>query len=145
MSKVIQYKGGHNTGSPYDIPGYEYDAVNDNFKDLATGVVFDSKGSGAAIEANKAFTVDVSGYTGSVTIVPTSPNTSMKKVTLTLSDIPDTKLYAYKDGSDNYVYMNSDHTKVITVAADGSMTVGAFTGDISDYTRDTTKDLTLWQ
>ena len=143
MSKVVQYKGGHNTGSPYDLPGYEYDAVNDTFKDLETGKTFDKSGGSAEIEANKAATIDVSSYSSPVVITPTSGKDAMAKATVSLSNIPDNTLYAYKDGSDNYVYMNADHSKVVTVAADGSMTFDTFTGDIAEYIRDSTKDLTI--
>ena len=40
------------------------------------------------IEKNKAVTIDASTYTEPVTVTPTSPNDAMKKVTVTVSNIP---------------------------------------------------------
>ena len=55
-------------------------------------------GGGADLEDNKTATIDVSAYTGPVTINPSAGKDGMKKATVTLSNIPSggTKLFAWK-------------------------------------------------
>jgi len=90
MSKVIKNKGGIGVGTPYDLPGYEYDPVNDTFKDLETGKIFTKDGgtTDEVIEQNKTTSIDVSQYTAPVEIKPTIGNDAMKKATVTLNNIP---------------------------------------------------------
>ena len=59
-------------------------------------------GSGK-VENNKSATIDVSTYTEPVEITPTSGKTSMKKATVTLSNIPSSQTaYGWTDGE--YVF-----------------------------------------
>lgn len=58
----------------------------------------------ADLENNHAQTIDVSAYTGPVEVTPTSPKTGMKKATITLSNIPALKLYAFGD-AEGVVYL----------------------------------------
>lgn len=58
----------------------------------------------ADLENNHAQTIDVSTYTGPVEVTPTSPKTGMKKATITLSNIPALKLYAFGD-AEGVVYL----------------------------------------
>lgn len=63
----------------------------------------------ADVENNKAATIDVSAYSAPVEITPTSGKTSMKKATITLSNIPSpsgvTTLYAWCfESSGEYCY-----------------------------------------
>ena len=103
MSRKVVNKGGHGVGTPYDFPAYEYDPVNDSFKDLETGKTFTKDGN-AKLEANKAFTVTANG----VTLVTPSPTyDGMEKVTLDVqvpssggASIP---LYAWKSNSDDTI------------------------------------------
>ena len=57
------------------------------------------------VENNKTATIDVSTYTQAVEIKPTAGKTSMKKATVTLSNIPSpsgvTTLYAWENESQN--------------------------------------------
>ncbi|MBP5594465.1 MAG: hypothetical protein J6Y02_03720 [Pseudobutyrivibrio sp.] len=90
MSKVIKNKGGIGVGAPYELPGYEYDPVNDVFKDLETGKIFTKDGgtTDETIESNKVTSIDVSQYAAPIEIKPTIGNDAMKKATVTLSNIP---------------------------------------------------------
>lgn len=60
------------------------------------------------VENNKAATIDVSAYSAPVEITPTSGKTSMKKATITLSNIPSpsgvTTLYAWRYSLNDYCY-----------------------------------------
>lgn len=60
------------------------------------------------IENNKAATINVSTYTQAVEIKPTAGKTSMKKATITLSNIPSpsgvTTLYCWVSKNPYYVY-----------------------------------------
>lgn len=134
-------------------------------------------GSGK-VENNKAATINVSTYTQPVEITPTSGKTSMKKATITLSNIPSPSgggtAYAWVTGSD-VVYTDFE------IAPDSIATIGVakyldgvnvlevkdiYTwisqadeySKITDtqfsillgrdefvYTRDSTKDFTLWE
>lgn len=123
MSKVIQNKGGIGVGAPYDLPGYEYDPVNDTFKDLESGKVFSKEyvastsgtgtGTGTStikLESNKAASIDVSQYTEPVVITPTEGKDGMEQTTVTLTNIPSggsnsTILYAWSTNGDT-VYFN---------------------------------------
>lgn len=58
----------------------------------------------ADLENNHAQTIDVSTYTGPVEVAPTSPKTGMKKATISLSNIPALKLYAFGD-AEGVVYL----------------------------------------
>lgn len=90
MSKVIKRKNAYGMGGTFDHPGYEYDPVNDTFKDLETGKIFSKDGgtTDEKIEANKETNIDVSQYTAPVEIKPTIGNDAMKKTTVTLNNIP---------------------------------------------------------
>lgn len=78
MSRKVVNKGGHGVGTPYDFPAYEYDPVNDSFKDLETGKTFTKDGN-AKLEANKAVTVSENGPQ---IITPSPTYDGMEKVTL---------------------------------------------------------------
>ena len=62
------------------------------------GRTFVEATAGGDVQTNKAATIDVSAYTGSVTIKPDTDYESMKKTTVTLSNIPvaGATLYAWK-------------------------------------------------
>ena len=90
MSRKVTSKGGYGIGSPYDLPGYEYDPINDSFTDTQTGKTFSKDTAGTvAFEANKAATIDASQYAAPVEITPSAGKDSMKKVTVTVNNIPE--------------------------------------------------------
>lgn len=65
--------------------------------------------AGAEIQNNKAATINVANYTGPVEIKPATGKDAMKKVTVTLEDIPSggsASAYAWKDGDDNILYFS---------------------------------------
>lgn len=68
-------------------------------------------GGGANLEDNKTATIDVSAYTGPVTINPTAGKDGMKKATVTLSNIPSggiTALYGVTNDNVDYIaYLTS--------------------------------------
>ena len=69
-------------------------------------------GSGK-VENNKTATINVSTYSAPVEITPTSGKTSMKKATITLSNIPSPsggKLYYYKDSEDSDMVLTGGNT-----------------------------------
>ena len=84
---------------------------------------------GADLENNKAATIDVSTYTEPVEVTPTIGKDGMKKVTVTLSNIPvaGATLYAWKDASNNIAY-----TETTTPEAEGGCYLSAVTGLASD-------------
>lgn len=95
------------------------------------------------VENNKAATIDVSTYSAPVEITPTSGKTSMKKATVTLSNIPSpsgvTTLYAwyYSLGGDLcYTFTPTPTTsdKVLQIAAEYSSTLDLF--DITSVTEE---------
>lgn len=81
MSRKVVNKGGIGVGAPYDFPGYEYDPVNDTFKDLETGRTFTKNGN-AKLEASKSFSVTENG---SVIITPSPTYDAMEKVVLSVN------------------------------------------------------------
>ena len=137
---------------------------------------YDTNVDGIKLEDDKTVTIDVSQYSESVEIYPSIGKETMfdamKKVTVTLSNIPSGGATAYAwvntDNTEDVYYTNFDiapetltNEKEI-YTSDGVMTVDVFTPDgyekISDssfsvvarpepvtYTRDSTKDFTLWQ
>lgn len=78
MSRKVVNKGGIGVGAPYDFPGYEYDPVNDSFKDLETGKTFTKDGN-AKLEASKSVTVSENGPQ---IITPSPTYDGMEKVVL---------------------------------------------------------------
>lgn len=89
MSRKVTSKGGYGLGSPYDLPGYEYDPIKDSFTDTQTGKTFSKDTAGTvALEANKTETIDASQYAAPVEITPSAGKDGMKKVTVTVSNIP---------------------------------------------------------
>lgn len=89
MSKAIKRKNGYGMGGTFDQPGYEYDPVNDTFKDIASGKVFSKEyvaptsGTGTVtptikLETNKEVSITSNGE---VEITPTSGKDAMEKVT----------------------------------------------------------------
>jgi len=63
--------------------------------------------AGAEIQNNKNATINVANYTDPVEIRPATGKDAMKKVTVTLEDIPSggsANAYAWKDGNDNIIY-----------------------------------------
>ena len=99
MSRKVVNKGGHGVGTPYDFPAYEYDPVNDSFKDLETGKTFTKNGN-AKLEANKAVTVSANGPQ---IITPSPTYDGMEKVTL------DVQVPASAD-------LEANHTETIDVS-----------------------------
>lgn len=109
--------------------------------------------SEADLEDNKEATIDVSAYTDPVEVTPTQGKDGMKKVTITLENIPQAVLYGWKNDT-AVVY-----TKVETPTTDDKALVGASTGiseavisavdetsiTVSDveYTRDSDSDIEL--
>lgn len=70
-----------------------------------------AESGGGKVENNKTATINVSTYSAPVEITPTSGKTSMKKATVTLSNIPSpsgvTKLYCYvptESSNSDYLY-----------------------------------------
>ena len=78
MSRKVVNKGGIGVGAPYDFPGYEYDPVNDSFKDLETGKTFTKDGN-AKLETSKSVTVSENGPQ---IITPSPTYDGMEKVVL---------------------------------------------------------------
>lgn len=89
MSKAIKRLNAYGMGGTFDQPGYEYDAVNDTFKDLESGKVFSKEyvaptgGTGTVtptvkLETNKEVSITENGE---VEITPTSGKDAMEKVT----------------------------------------------------------------
>lgn len=87
--KAIKRKNAYGMGGTFDQPGYEYDPVNDTFKDLETGKVFSKEyvaptsGTGTVtptvkLETNKEVSITANGE---VEITPTSGKDAMEKVT----------------------------------------------------------------
>ena len=150
----------------------------------ADGTIDENPGSGgedADLEDNKTATIDVSTYTEPVEIEPTEGKDGMKKVTITLSNIPSpsgsTTAYAWASGvSAKYKFLPvsvapADASEFLEKCAvggaggsDGSFTMIPFATLYSDYTkvsdteftvsllgstqtftRDSSKDFTLWQ
>jgi len=76
------------------------------------------------LEDNKEATIDVSDYTDPVEITPTEGKDGMKKVTVTLSNIPQAgaTLYAWKHDTDIL------YTKMETPTTSDKALVGASTG-----------------
>lgn len=73
-----------------------------------------AESGGGKVENNKSATIDVSAYSAPVEVTPTSGKTSMKKATITLSNIPSgngTPIYAWTSGT-TVIYLN------ITTASD---------------------------
>lgn len=95
MSKVIQYKNGHNTGGQFDIPGYEYDAVNDIFTDLSNGHTFSSRDNGKTVQYGKSYTLNASNYTIPVTVRPDPNFDGIGALKIVLTDIPSKTKAAY--------------------------------------------------
>ena len=101
------------------------------------------------VENNKAATINVSTYTQPVEITPTSGKTSMKKATITLSNIPSpsgvTKLYAWgeegsnaalqfttnEDGSGVCIYANTSSSEEIETTTFDNTLVRKSSKDIS--------------
>ena len=67
-----------------------------------------------SVENNKTATIDVSTYTQAVEITPTSGKTSMKKTTVTLSNIPSGSgtLRCWKSEIPHYIYTFSETVSV---------------------------------
>lgn len=68
------------------------------------------------VENNKAATINVSTYTQPVEITPTSGKTSMKKATVTLSNIPSASAYLFQEGT--------SFSLILGVGTFGDITVG---------------------
>lgn len=126
----------------------------------------------AKLENNKAATIDVSTYTEPVEVTPTSGKTGMKKVTVTLSNIPSAgaKLAKWTDGESGIHYFNieaapEEGTDILQITVnDGVFSKSALVGEtdtyaktsdtvftVTDssentvtYTRDSTGDVTIW-
>lgn len=67
-------------------------------------------GSGADLEDNKTATIDVSTYTEPVEITPTAGKDGMKKATITLNNIPESKvtIYGWVKNNDASVKLYTD-------------------------------------
>ena len=114
------------------------------------------------VENNKAATINVSTYTQAVEITPTAGKTSMKKATVTLSNIPSpsgvTTLYCWSTGTDfcytttetpttsDKALYTSDNTKVIGLETIIEVTEEGITiEDVpsSVFARASTEDISL--
>ena len=132
-------------------------------------------GSGADLEDNKTATIDVSTYTEPVEIEPTQGKDGMKKATVILSNIQSGgTAYAWLVDGSTYIYLDcataptnqsdAENAKTISIPEDYQMEIVPFIDNtieyirVSDtefelsyggitetYTRDSTKDITLWQ
>jgi len=133
------------------------------------GRTFEEATAGGDVQTNKATTIDVSAYTEPVVIKPDTDYESMKKNTVTLSNIPTpgATAYAWAIG-DKFIYLNVatapdaiTNIKCIAIGSpDNSLEVIALSeGTVGDYakvsdteftvgegtyTRDSTKDAVLW-
>lgn len=106
---------------------------------------FDPKGitatgtvpSESVLENNKNATIDVSTYTEPVAVTPTSGKDGMKKVTVTLSNIPvaGATLYAWKDESNNVAY-----TLTAEPEAEDDCYLASGTGLVSDTIKAVAED-----
>ncbi len=103
--------------------------------------------SGADLENNKTATIDVSTYTQPVEITPTEGKDGMKKATVTLSNIPSGKLYAWQTGGET-VYLGYTATATPTTSdtfylatADGLVekTIEDVTGSVVSVEIETTE------
>ena len=92
MSKLIRNKGGVNITAPYDMPGYEYDPVNDWFIDLETGRrfskdnAFEVRLQNRQVTRNGTYTPD-SGYDGIREIQVNVPGPNLKAKTVVTQDV----------------------------------------------------------
>ena len=89
--------------------------INDEQDAYAQIFAKGAESGSAKLENNKSATINVSTYTQSVEITPTSGKTAMKKVTITLSNIPSLKLFAFGD-AEGVVYLTE------IPASDGTVT-----------------------
>ena len=112
----------------------------------------------ADLDNNKTKTINVSTYTSPVEILPTSGKDGMKKCTVTLSNIPNSKLFAWKDEDSNIAYTVTETPEAegdcflsadtglasdtIKAVAEGKITVTISETDV-DYSRYTTGDIEL--
>lgn len=92
MSKRIMYLSGqHGTGTPYDLPGYIYDPVNDEFTDMATGNKFDKSGGSVTLvdltaTENKTYTPDSGKAYGKVIVNVPGKTEQTKSESYTTND-----------------------------------------------------------
>lgn len=108
-----------------------------------------AESGGGKVENNKTATINVSTYTQPVEITPTSGKTSMKKATITLSNIPSpsgvTKLYAWGgDNTPSFWTTNEDGSGVALFIneSDSAIEVSDSFSPLS-YERVSTYDITL--
>lgn len=103
--------------------------------------------SGADLDNNKTATIDVSAYTEPVEITPTEGKDGMKKATVTLSNIPSGKLFAWQTSGET-VYLGYTATATPTTSdtfylatADGLVekTIEDVTGSIISVEIETTE------
>lgn len=103
--------------------------------------------SGADLEDNKTATIDVSEYTEPVEITPTAGKDGMKKATVTLSNIPSGKLFAWQTSGET-VYLGYTATATPTTSdtfylatADGLVekTIEDVTGSVVSVEIETTE------
>lgn len=121
------------------------------------GKTFAEATAGGDVQTNKAATIDVSSYTGAVTIKPDTDYESMKKTTVTLSNIPQAgaTLYAWKldtaivytktdepTTSDKALVPDSTGLTEAVIAAVGE-SFASITISTDEYTRYDTGDITL--
>lgn len=99
------------------------------------------------LEDNKAQTINVSTYSAPVEVTPTSGKDGMKKATITLSNIPSGKLYAWQTGGET-VYLGYTATATPTTSdtfylatADGLVekTIEDVTGSVVSVEIETTE------
>lgn len=110
----------------------------------------------AKLENNKAATIDVSTYTEPVEVTPTSGKTGMKKVTVTLDNIPSggsATAYAWKHSGTTVQYFNfataptdlagMSASKSLESGAGGIISVFSEEGEINAYTRVSDTEFTV--
>lgn len=93
MSRQILNRGGVNITAPRDMPGYEYDPVNDWFKDLATGKIFSSRSDAISmrlqnkkVTSNGTYAHDT-GYDGLGVVTVEVPAPDLQRRTVTTQDV----------------------------------------------------------
>ena len=121
------------------------------------GKTFAEATAGGDVQTNKAATIDVSAYTEPIVVKPDTDYESMKKATITLSNIPvaGATLYAWKNNTD-IVYTKvaepttSDKALVPeatglaeAVIAEVAAEFASITISTDEYTRYDTGDITL--
>lgn len=94
------------------------------------GRTFEEATAGGDVQTNKASTIDVSAYTEPVVIIPDTDYESMKKNTVTLSNIPAVKTEIALEATENKTYTPEEgkvyNSVTVNVPTDPTLTVYAW-------------------